>query len=63
MDFDKKYKENKSLFWEEASDVVKIAEKFLENYWFMMLTMKKSKISFKTVIWCLWNWFKWNSYF
>lgn len=29
MDFDKKYKENKSLFWKEASDAVKIAWDFL----------------------------------
>ena len=43
MDFDKKYKENKSLFWEEASDVVKIAEKFLD---------KNEKI---IDLWC-WQW-------
>ena len=43
MDFDKKYKKNKSLFWEEASDAVKIAGDFLD---------KNEKI---IDLWC-WQW-------
>ena len=43
MDFDKKYKKNKCLFWEEASDAVKIAGDFLD---------KNEKI---IDLWC-WQW-------